>query len=202
MRQICVTAEANELRFTERRAPPELEAAVGALGPLPDGYRSEISPYLAPWLESVTSKLERGVALFIDYGYPRGEYYLPERRDGTLIAHYRHRAHADVLRLPGLQDITAFVDFTALAEAGRASGLELLGYTTQALFLTACGVGDVVAARLSGDPASDMRINNEVRQLMLPGLMGEKFQVMALGRNWSASVPLRGFSFRDLRERL
>jgi SAM-dependent MidA family methyltransferase len=190
------------LCLTDRQAPTILEEAVKRLGELPEGYSSEINPWLSAWVETVTANLGRGVALFIDYGYPRAEYYLRERSAGTLIANYRHRAHDDVLRLPGLQDLTAFVDFTALAEAGRAAGLELRGYTSQAMFLIACGLETVVAKRLSGDPASDMAVNNEVRQLTLPGLMGEKFQVLALGRDWPESVSLRGFSFRDLSHRL
>ena len=202
IRQICVAEEGGSLKFTDRAAKPELEAAVRKLGPLPDGYRSEVNLHLAAWLESVTSTLQQGVALFVDYGYPRSEYYLAERSEGTLLANYRHRAHGDLLRHPGLQDLTAFVDFTALAEAGRAAGLELHGYTSQALFLMACGLDEVVQARLSGDAERDMAVNNEVRQLILPGLMGEKFQVMALGRNWPETAPLRGFSFRDLRDRL
>ncbi|MDX1555967.1 MAG: SAM-dependent methyltransferase [Xanthomonadales bacterium] len=202
VRQVCVSHHEGRLTLSERQAPPELEAAVRALGELPDGYCSDIQPQLAPWLESVTAGLERGVALLIDYGYPRHEYYRPERSDGTLIAHYRHRAHDEVLWYPGLQDLTAFVDFTALAAAGRAVGLELLGYTSQALFLMSCGLDQVVQDRLSGDAERDMALNNQVRQLMLPGMMGEKFQVMALGRGWPGEAPLRGFTFRDLRNRL
>jgi SAM-dependent MidA family methyltransferase len=198
--QVCVDEEEGALRFCDRPAPEELAAPVRKLGPLPDGYCSEINLLLAPWLKSISESLESGVALFIDYGYPRDEYYLPERRDGTVIAHYRHRAHNDILRWPGLQDLTAFVDFTALRDAGAGAGMELLGYTSQAMFLMSCGLDEVVAARLSGDTTRDMRVNNEVRQLVMPGLMGEKFQVMALGRDWSA--PLRGFSFRDLSDRL
>ncbi len=202
VRQVCVTTNGEGLALTDRPAPNVLEAAVRALGPLPDGYCSEIQPHLSPWLKSVTAGLEQGVVLLIDYGYPRHEYYSPERRSGTLIAHYRHRAHDDVLRYPGLQDLTAFVDFTALAEAGRVAGLDLLGYTSQALFLLSCGLDEVVQARLSGDPSADMAVTNEVRQLMLPGMMGERFQVMALGRGWPKDIPLRGFSFRDLQDRL
>lgn len=204
--QICVRLDAGALKFTTRPAPEALEAAVRALGPLPDGYCSEINLLLGPWLASVTEHLEKGVALFIDYGYPQHEFYLPERNDGTLIAHYRHRAHDDVLAWPGLQDITAFVDFTALARAGEAAGLERLGYTSQAMFLMGSGLDHAVQSRLTGDVERDMAVNNEVRQLVMPGLMGEKFQVMALGRNmgrnWSGDTPLRGFSFRDLGERL
>ncbi len=202
VRQVCVGQNDGQLTLLGGPAPPDLEAAVRALGSLPDGYCSEINVRLAPWLQAVTESLEHGVALLVDYGYPRAEFYLPERSDGTLISHYRHRAHPDVLRWPGLQDITAFVDFTALAEAGRAADLELLGYTSQALFLLSSGLDAVVQARLTGDPEMDMAVNNEVRQLVMPGLMGEKFQVMALGRGWAESVPLRGFSFRDLRDRL
>lgn len=202
VRQVCVDQNDGQLCLLDGPALPDLEAAVRKLGSLPDGYCSEINVRLAPWLQAVTESLERGVALLIDYGYPRAEFYLPERSDGTLIAHYRHRAHPDVLRWPGLQDITAFVDFTALAEAGRAANLELLGYTSQALFLMSCSLDAVVQERLSGDTEKDMAVNNEVRQLVMPGLMGEKFQVMALGRGWPESSPLRGFSFRDLRARL
>lgn len=202
IRQECVTVDNGRLKLTDLQAPPELEDAVRELGPLPDDYRSEISLQMAPWLEAVTGNLQRGVALFIDYGYPRNEFYMPDRRDGTLIAHYRHRAHGNVLRLPGLQDITAFVDFTALAAAGRSAGLELLGYTSQALFLMSSGLDAVVHERLNGDAGADMSLNSQVKQLVLPGLMGEKFQVMAFGRNWSQATPLSGFSFRDLQDRL
>jgi SAM-dependent MidA family methyltransferase len=202
VRQICVGTDGNRLRLCDRPAPPALEAAVRALGPLPDGYRSEINLQLAPWVESLVAGLERGVALFIDYGYPRREFYLDERSDGTLIANYRHRAHQDVLRYPGLQDLTAFVDFSALASAGKGAGLDQLGYTSQAMFLMGCGLEQVVGKRHGEDVAANMDVNNEVRQLVLPGLMGEKFQVVALGRDWPDSAPLLGFSIRDLRGRL
>lgn len=202
VRQVCVGVEEGALKLTERAAPDDLEATVRALGDLPAGYRSEVCLLLQPWLKTVTESLETGVALFIDYGYPRAEYYLPERRDGTLIAHYQHRAHGQLLRYPGLQDLTAFVDFTAVAEAGQSAGLDLLGYTNQALFLMSCGMDEVVHERLSGDPEQDMKVNNQVRHLMLPGMMGEKFQVMALGRGWPGGEGLRGFSFRDLSARL
>lgn len=202
VRQVCVAARDGELKMDHREAPFELEAVVKKLGELPNRYCSEINPQLPAWLSAVTTGLEEGVALFVDYGYPRHEYYLPERRDGTLIAHYRHRAHDNVLRYPGLQDLTAFVDFSALAAAGKSAGLDLLGYTSQALFLMANGLDEVVQARLVGDPGEDMALNSEVRQLVLPGLMGEKFQVMAFGRGWPKGKPLRGFSFRDLQARL
>jgi SAM-dependent MidA family methyltransferase len=202
IRQECVTVDNGKLELTDVPAPAELAEEVRKLGPLPDGYRSEIRLQLTSWLQAVTENLQRGVAIFIDYGYPRNEFYIPERLDGTLIAHYRHRAHGDVLRLPGLQDITAFVDFSALAAAGQSAGLELLGYTSQALFLMSSGLDAVVHQRLSGDAGDDMSLNSQVKQLVLPDLMGEKFQVMAFGRDWPEEVPLRGFSFRDLHDRL
>lgn len=202
VRQICVNAEDGVLTLDQRTAPVELQEAVSGLGELPNNYCSEINLLMPAWLDAITSGLEKGVAIFVDYGYPRNEFYLPERSDGTLIAHYRHRAHDNVLRYPGLQDLTAFVDFSAVARAGRAANLDLLGYTSQALFLMGSGLDEVVHNRLSGDTGQDMDVNNEVRHLMLPELMGEKFQVMAFGRDWPKEKTLRGFSFRDLQNRL
>ncbi|MGH8190825.1 MAG: class I SAM-dependent methyltransferase, partial [Rhodanobacteraceae bacterium] len=105
-----------------------------------DGYRSEVLPQLPWWLEAVAGEQTRGAAWFVDYGYVRREFYLPERRDGTLICHYRHRAHPDPLILPGLQDISASVDFTGLAEAGIAAGFEPVAYAFQSEFLVAAGL--------------------------------------------------------------
>lgn len=167
---------------------------------LPVGYRSEINLYLPEWLEAVTASLTRGVALFIDYGYPRREYYLPGRSDGTLICHYRHRAHGDPFKWPGLTDLSASVDFTALAEAASQCGLDVSGYTTQTMFLLGCGLEDIIAGHQSLPDAQLLSKNNEVRRLTLPGEMGERFQVMALGRD--LDTELRGFSLSDLRRRL
>lgn len=184
-----------------RPAPETLLNAVRQLplnADLP--YQSEIQPNLPAWLDAVCGKLKRGVALFIDYGYPRHEYYSPERRDGTLVCHYRHRAHDDVFFWPGLQDITAFVDFTGLAEAGEACGLELSGYTSQSLFLLACGLDQLLAKRLESATDEGLSLSAEAKQLTLPGMMGERFQVMALSRN--LPLELRGFGLRDLSYRL
>jgi SAM-dependent MidA family methyltransferase len=148
-----------------------------------DGYRSEVLPQLPYWIQAIGGLLESGAMLFVDYGYPRAEYYLPQRRDGTLVCHYRHRAHADPFLLPGLQDLTAFVDFTALAEAGIHAGFDLAGYCSQANFLVANGM----QARLEeiasvADEAERYRRHQEVKRLTLPGEMGERFQVMAFQR--------------------
>jgi SAM-dependent MidA family methyltransferase len=163
-------------------------------------YQSEILPGLSDWLAAISCKLKRGIALFIDYGYPRREYYLPERNDGTLMCNYRHRAHDKVFFWPGLQDITAFVDFTALAEAGEACGLELSGYTSQTLFLLGCGLDQVLTTRMDSAVDQGLSLQAEAKQLTLPGMMGERFQVMALKRDFD--LELRGFGLGDLSYRL
>lgn len=167
---------------------------------LPAGYRSELCLLIEPWLAAVSRGLRRGAALFIDYGYPRTEYYLPERTGGTLVCHYRHRAHDDPFWWPGLQDLSAFVDFTAVAEAGAACGFDLLGYTTQAQFLIGCGLQEEIAGLEDMPDRERLELATEVRELMLPGAMGERFQCMALGRD--IDLPLRGFAGADLRRRL
>ena len=168
--------------------------------PFADGYRSEILPQLPYWIPAVIGTLERGVALFVDYGYPRSEFYLPERRDGTLVCHYRHRAHADPLHRPGLQDITAFVDFTAVAEAGTDAGFELVGYAPQGQFLLASGLPALLEETAAADEVERMRRIGEAKRLTLPGEMGERFQVIAFARGVT-DVPagLRAF---DLSRRL
>ncbi len=178
-----------------------IESRLGdSIDELPEGYRSEINLAVGPWLAGLTEHLERGCALLIDYGYPRRDYYLPQRSQGTLICHYRHHAVDAPFRWPGLQDITAFVDFTAVAEAGAACGLECSGYSSQAMFLLGCGLDDEIAAQLEATPDDQLRIGAEARQLILPSEMGEKFQVMALTRG--IDTPLRGFTALDLRHRL
>ena len=109
------------------------------------GYQSEINLCAEAWIRQLGHHLEQGLALLIDYGFPQREYYHPQRAEGTLMCHYRHRAHADPLFWPGLQDITAHVDFTAVARAGTEAGLMLFGYTTQAHFLVNLGITDLLA---------------------------------------------------------
>ncbi len=203
--QLCVRAEGDGLTWGARPAPGDLERAVDHIvsdtgRKFRTGYRSEVNLHLAPWLCSATAAMKRGLALFIDYGYPRSEYYMPERSDGTLMCHYRHRAHDDSFFWPGLQDITAWVDFTALAEAADACGLDVEGYASQTLFLLGCGLDRLLADRHEKSDDGGAAIGAEARQLTLPGMMGEKFQVMGLGRG--LEKPLRGFSLQDLRHRL
>lgn len=157
--------------------------------PFTRGYRSEVLPQLPYWMQAVGGTLEAGAMLFVDYGYPRREFYLPERRDGTLVCHYRHRAHADPLLWPGLQDLTAFVDFTALAEAGVGAGFEFVGYAPQGAFLLASGLAEIVAAEEGTTDLERLRSAAEIKRLTLPGEMGERFQVIAFARGVDDVLP-------------
>ena len=164
-----------------RAAVRHVERDLGA--PLPEGYRSEILPQLPYWIQAVGGLLQEGAMLFCDYGYPRREYYLPERSDGTLVCHYRHRGHGDPFFLPGLQDITAFVDFTALAEAGVNAGFDFAGYCPQSSFLIGNGLaGELQLIDSIGDEAERYRRHQEIKKLTLPGEMGERFQLMGFQR--------------------
>lgn len=152
--------------------------------PFADGYRSELLPQLPYWLQAVAGGLRSGAMLLVDYGYPRREYYLPQRDDGTLRAFYRQRMHADVLRWPGLQDLTASVDFTALAEAGVGAGFDLAGYCSQASFLLGNGIDRLLAGDgPDGDEVGGLRLRQEFKRLTLPEYMGERFQVMGFARD-------------------
>ena len=174
---------------TDRPADPLLAAALRhverTLGqPLAEGYRSELLPQLPYWIQAVIGQLEAGALLFADYGYPRREFYQADRDHGTLRAFHRHQTHNDVLRWPGLQDLTASVDFTALAEAGTQAGFQLAGYCSQASFLLGNGLPERLAeAEARADEAGQLRLRNEVRQLTLPSEMGERFQVMGFERD-------------------
>ncbi len=156
-----------------------------------EGYRSEVLPQLPYWIQAVAGSLTAGLMLFIDYGYVRREFYLPERDDGTLMAHYRHHAHNDPLYLPGLNDLTASVDFTALAEAGDSAGFHVAAYLPQAQFLIGAGLQTVFEneqAKATDDHAR-YKLAQQVKRLMLPDQMGERFQAMLLARGMD-SLPL------------
>jgi SAM-dependent MidA family methyltransferase len=167
---------------------------------LPAGYVSELNLTAEAWLRSVCERLDAALLLLIDYGYPRAEYYHPQRVSGTLRAHYRQQAHDDVLRWPGLQDITAHVDFTAMAEAASAAGGHIAGFCSQAQFLIDCGLPQLLEAT---DPASAdyLDLALQARQLLLPQAMGEAFKVLAVSRGLG-DLPLVGFQQRDRRNRL
>ena len=191
-------------RFEWSQAQPTIERAWEEIRrdletALPPGYRSELNLAAPAWVESMAARLDRGLLLLLDYGYPRRELYHPERSDGTLACHYRHRVHYDPLLRPGLQDLTAHVDFTALARAGETAGLEVAGFTTQAEFLLATGLLEE-GAGLAVEGEAYLRFAQEVKRLTLPGEMGEAIKVLALTRGIDA--PLIGFSGRDHRPRL
>jgi len=164
------------------------------------GYLTEINLAQTAWINSLAMMLEKGVALIIDYGFPQHEYYHPDRTTGTLMCHYRHRAHGDPLVLAGLQDITAHVDFTALALAAHESGLDVMGYTSQAQFLLAAGLTELLAEQDQADPRAYMEVTQQVKKLTLPNEMGELFKVLAIGRDYPNE--LKGFLLQDRRGRL
>lgn len=152
--------------------------------PFADGYRSELLPQLPYWIQAVMGGLQSGAMLFADYGYPRREFYLPDRDQGTLRAFYRQHLHADPYLHPGLQDLTASVDFTALAEAGTNAGFDLAGYSDQASFLLGNGLPDrLQEIEQRADEAAKLRFRNEAKKLTLPSEMGERFQVMGFSRD-------------------
>ncbi|MDD5180270.1 MAG: SAM-dependent methyltransferase [Gallionellaceae bacterium] len=162
---------------------------------LPDDYLSEISLAVRGLVGSLCERLQQGVLLFIDYGFGAGEYYHPQRSSGTLMCHYRHHAHTDPFFLIGLQDITAHVDFTAVAESAIASKAHLLGYTSQAHFLINCGITDLLAESNPENLRDYLPQSSQLQKLTSPAEMGELFKVIALGKGFGA--PLRGFASGD-----
>ncbi|MDF2940076.1 MAG: hypothetical protein K0R66_718 [Gammaproteobacteria bacterium] len=178
--EMAVSFDGQRFQWAEIEASPLLTSAVEKiqhiLGPLPEGFCSEVNLQLSPWLQSVSEHLTQGVMMWIDYGYPRPAYYQASRSEGTLMCYYRHHAHSDPFLYPGLQDITTHVDFSLLAEAGLESGFELSGYINQAMFLINCGL----ESRLNQQDISEQA---KIKQLVSPHHMGESFKVMALSRN-------------------
>ncbi len=199
VRQLHVAWENDRFVWREKPADEAIRRRVEPLA-LPPGYTSEINLQAEAWVRSVADVLEQGVMLLVDYGFPRAEFYHPQRTDGTLMCHYRHRAHADPLTLVGLQDITAHVDFTAIAEAGTETGLSLLGYTSQAAFLIGCGLEQLMSASVPEDVRAHLGLTQQVKKLTSPHEMGELYKVIALGRG--IQEPFPGFAGHDRRGRL
>jgi SAM-dependent MidA family methyltransferase len=187
------------LTWASRPAKGELlEEARRIAAPAP--YVSEVNLLLKPWVASVVGALTRGAVFIIDYGFPRREYYHPDRLAGTLMCHYRHQSHADPFAHPGEEDITAHVDFSTAAEAAIAAGAEILGYTTQARFLVNCGITEVLEAADPGNVPRYAPLASEAHKLLSPAEMGELFKVLAVGRNLQGS--LLGFAEGDRRHTL
>ena len=185
--QLRVGHDGEAFRWLRSPAPPALADAVAAIESdlgyrLPPGYVSELSPALAGWLADLAGALDEALVLLFDYGLPRREYYAPERSAGWLRCHFRHRAHDDPLILPGIQDVTAWVDFTAAAAAAHAAGLEIAGYLSQAAFLLHGGLAEELASADPADPAAQLELSRQVKLLTLPAEMGEHFKCLALTR--------------------
>ncbi|HEX3844335.1 MAG TPA: SAM-dependent methyltransferase [Steroidobacteraceae bacterium] len=203
---VAVTeSSSGAVAFIEREAVPdeELASAWAALvaqlpEPLPEGYTSEICLRVAPWLAGIAACLDRGLILMLDYGLPRAHYYHPQRTAGTLRCHFKQRVHDDPYSNIGVQDITAWVDFTRVAEAAVACGLDVRGFCTQAAFLLGTGVEHLLAQ--ATETQEHARLAGEARRLLLPGEMGEAFKVIALARE--CDDPLDGFALQDLRHSL
>jgi SAM-dependent MidA family methyltransferase len=162
------------------------------------GYRGEVCLRAGPWIAALAAALDSGAMLLFDYGFGRAELYHAERGAGTLRCHYRHRAHDDPFLYPGLQDISAWVDFTRLAEAASDAGLDVAGYCTQAAFLLGAGIDAELEA--ATDALTRARLASEARQLLLPGEMGESFKALLLTRGALPAMP--GFGVQDLRRLL
>lgn len=194
-----VTLAGEGFAWAERPATGALAAAMAAL-PVAAPYASEIGLAAHAWVAEWGRRLKRGALLLIDYGLPRHELYHPQRNHGTLRCHYRQRAHEDPFWWPGLSDITSHIDFTAVAEAGFAAGLDVLGYANQATFLINCGIGELLMERQRAGGEQALRANGAVQTLLAPGEMGELFKVIALGRG--IDVPLLGFARGDKRHAL
>jgi SAM-dependent MidA family methyltransferase len=184
--------------LSEAELAPRLDEISGPES-LPDGYITEVNLAAENWVRSLARHLTRGMVVLIDYGFTRHEYYHPQRQRGTLMCHYQHRAHDDPFYRVGLQDMTAHIDFTAIADSALQAGMKVAGYTTQAHFLLGSGLADLAAGE--GDNAETrLGLANQVRRLTLPQEMGELFKVMVLTKE--LSVSLDGFTLRDLRGKL
>ena len=195
-RGVCVTQ--GQLAWSDRPADgsvlahsKEVELEIPPSG----RYESELALFARAWMRSLGRFLERGAVLVVDYGFPAREFFHPQRSMGTLACHYRHHVHGDPFYLPGLQDITAHVDFSALARAASEAGLESLGFASQAQFLVNCGITDLLAEENPADAKRYLPAAAAAQKLLSPTEMGELFKVLAVGRGVEA--PLLGFSSGD-----
>lgn len=196
--ELGVTLDENNCLIQDRRlANSSLQASLDQLCIKTDApvYTSEFNPHIYPWLNSLTQMLDSGVILLIDYGYTRSEYYHADRTIGTLICHYQQLVHDNYLWFPGLQDITANVDFTSVAEAADDLGLAVYGYTPQASFLIANQLDSLLMSALENQPGAQYALSQQVRTLTLPSEMGERFKVIGLTKNWKQ--PLQGFELNN-----
>lgn len=195
--QDTANQQAPAFEFAQRPAGESLQQTVAKRMPPLPGYQSEINLQAEAWVKQMGSWLTQGAALLIDYGFPQREYYHPQRTEGTLMCHFRHHAHSQPLIYAGLQDITAHVDFTAMADAALDGGLDVLGYTSQARFLMNAGLPELLTQT---DAMSQPQTLSAVQKLISEAEMGELFKVLAIGRGIDS--PLAGFTRGDRRDRL
>ncbi len=198
--QACVTDKDDGFAWAERPAPKPLAAAVAALEGdlgirLPNAYTSEFSLAAQAWIAEIAESLGQGAVFLFDYGVSRREYYAPERNDGWLRCHFRHHAHNNPLIHPGIQDLTSWVDFSAVAEAAVAGGLDILGYQTQSQFLLGAGLEAEMQGFAGLSLPEQLELSGQVKTLTLPGEMGENFKCMVLGRGELAAPS--AFQFTD-----
>lgn len=187
IRQVCVAQDGDAFRLIDREAPGKLERAVRHIeetlgATLADGYASEVCLAVAPWIADLAAGLAEGVAFLFDYGVGRPEYYAPDRSGGWLRCHFRHHAHDNPLILPGVQDLTSWVDFTAVAESAIEHGLNIAGFTSQAQFLIGAGLDEVLADFAEMPTDAQLRLSAEIKLLTLPTEMGENFKCLGLMR--------------------
>jgi len=198
IRERGVCANEGQLAWSDRAAQGAVLAAAREIDvaiPPSGRYESELALFARAWMRSLGRFLERGAILVIDYGFPGHEFFHPQRSMGTLACHYRHHVHGDPFFLPGLQDITAHVDFSALARAAAEADLEVLGFAGQAQFLVNCGITDLLAEENPADAKRYLPAAAAAQKLISPAEMGELFKVLAVGRGIDA--PLLGFSSGD-----
>ncbi len=197
-----VVIDGDRLGFADRECSPSLAAQIPAAHELPEGYLTEVHVQQSGFIRTLADMLragEEGMAVLIDYGFPAHEYYLPQRAQGTLMCHYRHHAHGDPFYLPGLQDLTAHVDFTEMARAGLESGLDVAAYLSQAGFLLSAGLPALLQESSPDDPARWLPMANAVQKLTSPAEMGELFKVLLLSHRMQ--LPER-FRLQDRSHRL
>lgn len=192
--------DGQQFDYQDRPASETLRDTLSLRMPALPDYRSEINLQAESWIKSLGQWLKRGAAILIDYGFPQHEYYHPQRHRGTMMCHIQHLAHDNALMAPGLQDITAHVDFTAMADAALATGLEVYGYTSQARFLVNAGLAEIMMQQDETSARSTANMRVAVQKLTSEAEMGELFKVIAIGREIDGG--LIGFTHGDRRDSL
>jgi len=204
LEQLGVEIIENELQLAYQKAPAFLMDKINAVNEnfkhVDYNYNSEINCQIKPWIKAVSQCINKGAMYLIDYGYPRSEYYSEDRHIGTFLGYYKHRSMDAPLWFPGLQDLTAFVDFTEVAEAAIENGFDVDGFTSQGNFLMNAGLSNIVENIKIDNEIQRLKIMQQMKTLTLPGEMGERFKVMGLSKGLDENIA--GFEFRDSRYRL